>query len=198
MPEDKINKTGAADKSTESKSKKAETETTSKTAKKKKEDKFTARVKPELSPAEKVALDLRDNKNRKRPEFRRQEWFRYKRLGDHWRKPRGLHSKMRRHIKYRPNVVSIGYRGPKAARDKHPSGFEEVMVHNLNDLQGLDPKTQAIRIGHSVGYLKRMHIAIQADEMKLRILNFNRSTHDELLAEAKKRGIELPTKEGGK
>ncbi|MEL9915033.1 MAG: eL32 family ribosomal protein, partial [Thermoplasmatales archaeon] len=33
--------------------------------------------------------------NRKRPEFHRQEWFRYKKLGDSWRKPRGKHSKLR-------------------------------------------------------------------------------------------------------
>ena len=41
--------------------------------------------------------------------------------------------------------------------------------------------------------IKRMHIAIKADEMDIRILNFNRKAHDELLEEAKKRGIELPT-----
>jgi large subunit ribosomal protein L32e len=198
MPEKKNNKADVAIETAAADAKEAETEKPSKTTKKSKEDKFTPRAKPELSQDEKAALDLRRNKQAKNPRFRRQEWWRYQKLGVAWRKPRGLHSKMRRHISYRPNVVSIGYRTPKAARGKHPSGFEEVMVHNVKDLEGLNPKKQAIRIGHSVGYLKRMYIAIQADEMKLRILNFNRETHDELLAEAKKRGIELPSKEGGK
>jgi large subunit ribosomal protein L32e len=102
---------------------------------------------------------------------------------------------MRRHIMYRPDVVSIGYRGPKSVRGRHPSGFEEVMVYNLNDMAGLDPKKQAVRIGHSVGYLKRMYIVLQAEEMNLRVLNFNRQAFEELLDEAKKRGIELPAKE---
>ncbi len=109
---------------------------------------------------------------------------------------------MRRHIGYGQDVVSIGYRGPKLARGKHPSGFEEIMVHNLNDMNGLDSKRQAIRIAHSVGYLKRLHIAIKADELNLRILNFNRAMHDELLEDAKKRGIapskDAPAKEAKK
>src|SRR3990172_4276123 len=69
------------------------------------------------------ALGLRAAKNRQRPHFTRQESHRYKRLGDTWRRPRGMHSKLRRHWSYHPNVVSIGFRGPKAARGLHPSGF---------------------------------------------------------------------------
>jgi large subunit ribosomal protein L32e len=196
MPEDKkkVKKTEvAADKNEQPKE----------ASKSKKADKFKPRSKPELTQDEKAAMAMRIDKKDKTPHFRRQEWFRYKKLDkDKWRKPRGLHSKMRRHIGYRQDVVSIGYRGPKLARGKHPSGFEEVMVHNLNDMQGLDSKRQAIRIAHSVGYLKRLHIAIKADELNLRILNFSRAMHDELLEDAKKRGItplkDAPTKEAKK
>ena len=198
MPEEKKDKTKVAAKTTAEDAKGVEPTKPSKTLKKSKEEKFKPRAKPDISKEDKAALDLRRSKQAKNPKFKRQEWWRYQKLGDAWRKPRGLHSKMRRHISYRPDVVSIGYRTPRAARGKHPSGFEEVMVFNLNDMKGLDPKKQAIRIGHSVGYLKRMYIALQAEEMKLRILNFSRETHDELLEEAKKRGIELPSKEGDK
>ncbi|MDD4307231.1 MAG: 50S ribosomal protein L32e [Thermoplasmata archaeon] len=195
MPEDSKAKKSAVKEPVEPKT---ETEKPSKTAKKPKEEKYKPRAKPDITAEEKIAFNLRNDKSRNRPEFHRQEWFRYLRVGDKWRKPRGIHSKMRRHYGYRPNIVAIGYRGPKAARGKHPSGFDEVIIYNLKEMEGLNPKKQAIRIGHSVGYLKRMHIAILADEMELRILNFNRETHDELLAEAKKRGISLPSKEGGK
>ena len=167
-------------------------------ADKKEKTVYKPRAKPEITPDEKLALDQRRDKTCNRPEFHRQEWFRYQRIGDQWRKPRGLHSKMRRHIGYRPNIVSIGYRGPKLARGRHPSGFEEVMVFNPKDLETLNPKKQAIRIGHSVGYLKRMHIALKADEMNLRILNFNRATFEELVSEAKKRGLGKNPKEGDK
>lgn len=168
--------------------------TSSKKKSKKEEKKYQPKAKPELTPEEKLAMDLRREKKRKTPHFRRQEWFRYKKLGDSWRKPRGITSKMRQNKHNRPKVVSPGFGGPKMAKGRHPSGFIEVMVFRPLDLEGVDPKKQAVRIGHSVGYLKRMHIAIKADELDIRILNFNREAHDELLAEAKQRGIELPNK----
>lgn len=132
------------------------------------------KLKPELDDATREALALRDEKSRKRPAFRRQEWFRYKKLGGKnagWRKPRGIHSKARRHYKYRSNVVSIGYRGPEAARGLHPSGFEDVLVHNVADIEKLNPKTQAARVGGTVGGKKREAIHTKADELGVRVLN---------------------------
>jgi large subunit ribosomal protein L32e len=78
---------------------------------------------------------------------------------------------MRQHYAYRRNIVSIGFGGPRAARHLHPSGFREVMVHNLRDLEGIDPKTQAARVAHKVGMRKRTAIEERADELKIRILN---------------------------
>jgi len=132
---------------------------------------YRVKAKPKLDKATKRMLNIKSDIDKRRPKFRRQEWFRYKRLGTKWRKPRGLHSKMRVNRKYRPKVVSIGFRSPKAVRDLHPSGFKEVLVHNPRDLKDLDPKTQAIRIGHSVGTRKRQEIIKAADKMELRVLN---------------------------
>ncbi len=140
-------------------------------AKKKKHDKSLMKQKPELNEETKEALRLRAIRSKKRPEFHRQEWFRFKRLGDAWRKPRGLHSKMRKNLGYRPAKVSIGYRGPKKARGLHPSGFEEVLVHNPAELEGINPKTQAVRIGHSVGFRKRTMIVEKAEKLGIRVLN---------------------------
>ena len=92
-----------------------------------------ASAKPKLSDGQKSALGVRREKNAVRPAFRRHEWWRYKKLGGKhatWRVPRGLHSKVRRHFGYRPPLVSIGYRGPESVRGLHPSGFQEVLVHN--------------------------------------------------------------------
>jgi large subunit ribosomal protein L32e len=129
------------------------------------------KVKAELTDEIKAALVMRDEKNGRRPAFYRQEWFRYQRLGYKWRKPRGIHSKMRRHLSYRPPVVSIGFRGPKMVRDYHPSGFQEVMVYNPTQVEGVDPKVQAIRIGGTVGGKKRIAITAKADELGIRVLN---------------------------
>lgn len=135
------------------------------------EEKTVVKVKPVLNDDIKAALEFRSAKNDARPAFKRQEWFRYQRLGEMWRKPRGIHSKMRRHLSYRPPVVSIGFRGPKMVRDYHPSGFQEVMVYNPGQVEAVDPKVQAIRIGGTVGGKKRMAIIEKADELSIRVLN---------------------------
>ncbi|KAF5074022.1 Ribosomal protein L32 [anaerobic digester metagenome] len=135
------------------------------------EEQAVPKVKPVLDEEVKAALELRTAKNDARPAFKRQEWFRYQRLGEKWRKPKGIHSKMRRHLSYRPPVVSIGFRGPKAVRDFHPSGFQEVMVYNASQVEKVDPKVQAIRIGGTVGGKKRMAITEKADELGIRVLN---------------------------
>lgn len=130
------------------------------------------KIKPELDDATREALALRAAIKKRTPEFRRAEWFRYKKLSrSGWRRPYGLHSKQRRHFGYRPNVVSIGYGGPKSVRGLHPSGFREVRVHNVNDVEQLDPKTEAARIAGSVGSRKREAIEAAAERLKIRILN---------------------------
>lgn len=135
------------------------------------EVKVVPKIKAQLTEEIRAALEMRNDRNAHRPAFKRQEWFRYARLGEMWRKPRGIHSKLRRHLSYRPPVVSIGYRGPKMVRDYHPSGFQEVMVYNPGQVEGVDPKVQAIRIGGTVGGRKRMAITEKADELGIRILN---------------------------
>lgn len=107
----------------------------------------------------------------KKPKFRAEESWRYKRVKENWRKARGIDSKMRRKVKGWPRSPTVGYRGPKNARHLHPSGFVEVLVHNVDDLEKIDPKTQAIRIAHTVGAKKRIEISTRAEEKGIRILN---------------------------
>jgi large subunit ribosomal protein L32e len=129
------------------------------------------KIKPKLSEKTKKLLELRAAKKAKEPEFRRQEWFRYGRIGEEWRRPRGSHSKQRRHFNRRPNVVSIGYGGPAEVRGYHPSGFKEVLIHNLNELTNVNPETEAIRIAGGVGLRLRRRIEKRADKRGIRILN---------------------------
>ena len=130
-----------------------------------------ARAKPSLDDRTRRLLAMRATKNAQRPKFRRQEWFRYRKFGDEWRKPQGGQSKLRRHFGYRWNVPSIGYRGPRAVRGLHPSGFIEVLVHNERQLDRLDAKTQAVRIARGVGSRKREMIEKACDDKGLRVLN---------------------------
>ena len=71
-------------------------------------------------------------------------------------------------------MARVGYRKIASARDLHPSGFQEVLVHKTSDLEGLDPERQAIRIGASVGNRKRLNIHDRANDLGLRVLNRRR------------------------
>jgi large subunit ribosomal protein L32e len=105
------------------------------------------------------------------PQFNRQDYHMKKRTPTSWRKPRGNLSKQRRGIKGKGPMVEAGYRSPKAARGLHPSGFEEVRVHNTDDLEGVDGDTQAVRIASSVGGRKRERIEDECEDREIRVLN---------------------------
>tara|TARA_B110001450_G_scaffold139320_1_gene130584 strand:- start:5718 stop:6437 length:720 start_codon:yes stop_codon:yes gene_type:complete len=132
----------------------------------------TARQKPVLDEETKANLKIRSIQKKKQPAFRRQEWFRYKRLSHSgWRKPKGYQSKQRLNMKYRSPMARIGFGKIAAVRGLHSSGFEEVLVHQIGDMDSLNPELQAIRIGSTVGNRKRMAIHARADDLGVRILN---------------------------
>jgi large subunit ribosomal protein L32e len=132
----------------------------------------TARQKPILDDETKANLLIRAAEMKKQPKFRRQEWYRYYRLArTGWRKPNGYQSKQRLNMKYRTPMVRVGYGKISAVRGLHPSGFEDVLVYQPSDLDGLNPERQAIRIGAAVGNRKRANIHDRADDLGLRVLN---------------------------
>ncbi|MFQ6064924.1 MAG: 50S ribosomal protein L32e [Candidatus Bathyarchaeia archaeon] len=122
-------------------------------------------------PSEEISLKKRISAKAKKPDFKRQESWRYKRVKKNWRRPRGIDSKMRKKVKGWPRSPEVGYRGPKEARGLHPSGYEEVIVHNVDEVRKVDPKTQAVRIAHQVGARKRVEISAIADELGIHVLN---------------------------
>lgn len=123
-------------------------------------------------PINKEKLELREKISSKRPNFKRPESWRYKRLQTTWRKPKGVDNHQRKQkSRGRPGIVKIGYGGPKAAKGLHPSGFTDNLIYNVSDLEKLNPKTDGVRIGHSVGTKKRKEIMLKAIEKKFRVFN---------------------------
>ena len=109
-----------------------------------------------------------------RPKFVREESWRLKRIKESWRSPQGKTSRVRRGKKGWPAVVKMGYARATAGKGLHPSGFEEVRVWRPKDLEGVNPKTQVARIGHTVGEKKRVVILEEAKKLDIRVVNAGR------------------------
>jgi large subunit ribosomal protein L32e len=125
-------------------------------------------------------MALKKRMARKRPKFERPESWRYVRITKNWRKPKGIDNKTRQKRRGWPASPNVGYGSPKAIRDLHPSGMEEVAVFNLGDLAIIDPDTQVARIGGSVGARKRSKIVEEAQKREIRVLNPSRVQPTEL------------------
>jgi large subunit ribosomal protein L32e len=140
-----------------------------------KEGVYQPKIKPQLNEKQKEQLAIRRQIKKRTPYFLRDEGFRYKRIPKNWRRPTGYTSKLRINLKYRPNKVRVGFRAPKIVRGLHASGFEEVMIHTVKELETIDPKKQAVRIGSTVGTKKRLEIVKRAEELAIRVLNIGGS-----------------------
>jgi large subunit ribosomal protein L32e len=119
----------------------------------------------------KELLQARKKVSDRRPKFVRQESWRYDRLAEAWRKPKGKDNKMRRQLSGAPRLVKIGYRSPRKARGLHPSGYTDNIVFNVNDLANLDPSKDAARIAHVIGQRKRLLILAKARAKGIKVLN---------------------------
>ena len=133
----------------------------------------------------KELLQARKKVSDKRPKFVRQESWRYDRLAESWRKPKGKDNKMRRQVSGVPRLVKVGYRGPRKARGLHPSGYTDNLVFNVNDLARLDPTKDAARIGHVVGQRKRLLILAEARSKAIKVLNPGKEQKAEAASETK-------------
>ncbi|MCY3411212.1 MAG: 50S ribosomal protein L32e [Candidatus Heimdallarchaeota archaeon] len=116
-------------------------------------------------------LRLRSTMNKKRPKFKRENFFRLKRIQTSWRSPKGIDSKMRHKLKGKRKQPGTGYRGPKSVRGLHPSGLEVVSVSNLKDLEKIDAESQIAQIRSSVGSRKRIAMINFAEDNDIHIIN---------------------------
>lgn len=124
-----------------------------------------------MDDEKKRLIKIKKKINKKRPKFRRFESWRYVRIKNHWRKPRGIDNKMRTKESGWPKSVKVGWGSPSLVKHLHPSGKEEVLVWNTADLEKINRETQVIRIGGSVGSRKKEEIVRKSNEINIKILN---------------------------
>lgn len=120
---------------------------------------------------DKRLMEIRKKINKKRPSFRRVESWRYKRVSDSWRKSRGIDSNTRRKNKSGVKSPTVGYRNPKKVRNLHPSGYEEVRVSSIQDLNNINKNYQAVKISSRLGSKKRVALIDYCQKKGFKILN---------------------------
>lgn len=116
-------------------------------------------------------LRIRKQIAKKRPKFLAAESWRYKRIRKRWRKPTGIDNKMRTNEKGWPRSANVGWGGPQTVRGLHPSGKEEVIVHDIADLSKVNSDTQVARLSGKMGKRKRVFVLEEADKRGIIVLN---------------------------
>ena len=127
---------------------------------------------------DKRLMELRKNINKKRPSFRRVESWRHKRVKEPWRKARGIDSQTRMKTKSGVKSPGKGYRGPKKVRGIHPSGYEEVRVETIKDIENLNNKKHALKISSNLGTKKRMALIDYSKRRGFKVLNIGISQRE--------------------
>lgn len=116
-------------------------------------------------------LKLRKAISSKRPKFKRYDSHKKARLGESWRRPRGVHSKQRHKFGGKPALISQGYRGPTLVRGLTKEGFIPIIVSNVKDVAKVKDKGGVAIISSSVGGRKKLLIIEEASKLNVSISN---------------------------
>jgi len=115
-------------------------------------------------------LEIRRRKKARMPSFLAQDTHKRKEIRKRWKRPRGLHSKMRLSRKGYRRSVSAGYGSPRMVRGLHSSGAKVVRVRSEKDLKGVG-KGHAVLISSTIGKRKRITIIEHLFAKGILILN---------------------------
>lgn len=121
----------------------------------------------------KELLQVRKELKERKPEFIRQDTQKRKKLAIKWRKPKGIHSKMRHHFKGKRTSPSPGHKSPSKVRGLHSSGLKIVNVSSMKDLENIRKDSEGIVISGAVGIKKSYDMLKKAKEAGIEVLNLN-------------------------
>ncbi len=103
------------------------------------------------------------NNDKKKPNFIRGDSNRKKQFKS-WRKPRGIHNKLRLNKKGHQKKPAIGYGSPKKLRGKGKNDLIPVVILNANELEKIDKSKNSITIGKNLGLRKKLDILTKIKE----------------------------------
>ena len=118
-------------------------------------------------------LEIRKESKQRKPEFIRQDTHKRRKLSIKWKKPQGIHSKIRHHFKGRSKMPSPGYKSPRKVKNLHSSGLKIINIASFDNLKGIKKENEGIVVAKNVGMKKRLEIFKKAKELNVQVLNLN-------------------------
>ena len=113
-------------------------------------------------------LSVRNKIKSRKPLFQRQDTNIFKQFRGEWRKPKGIHSKLRRGFRGHGMIPSTGYSGPRGVRGLTWKGLKPILVSNVKDLEKVTSE-DVIVISSTVGTKKKVLILNEVKKSKLNI-----------------------------
>ncbi|MFA4887137.1 MAG: eL32 family ribosomal protein [Candidatus Nanoarchaeia archaeon] len=115
-------------------------------------------------------LATRNKQKAKKPRFRRGQAGIMPQISKTWRRPRGIHNKIRRGKRGKPRGPALGFGSPASVKGLERNGTRSILVNTPEQLNLLKQGEAAI-IASAVGLRKKIIIVQQAMDKKISILN---------------------------
>jgi large subunit ribosomal protein L32e len=93
-------------------------------------------------------------------------------LKKRWRRPKGLHNKVRLGKKGYRKKLQKGYGSPKQVKGLHPTGLKPKLVSRVEELKQVE-KDEGVIIAAGIGNKRRIEIVNQALKDNIKILNLD-------------------------
>ncbi|OIO41531.1 hypothetical protein CO154_00985 [Candidatus Pacearchaeota archaeon CG_4_9_14_3_um_filter_31_7] len=121
-------------------------------------------------------LKIKKEKKKRQPIFLRKDYNKKLKLGKkekkkrRWKFPVGVHNKQRKRMKGHRNIVSIGYKSPKALRH-HFNESKIIKIYSVNQLKNLPKEKDFVLLLGGIGMKKRSEILKIAKDRNLIFIN---------------------------
>jgi large subunit ribosomal protein L32e len=105
--------------------------------------------------------------------FKRHQCDIKKRVGESWRRQKGIDSVVRRKFRGKVRMPNIGYGSNKKTRHMLPNGFYKFLVHNPTEVDMLlmQNRTYCAEIAHNVSSRVRIQILDRAAQLDVKVTN---------------------------
>ena len=119
----------------------------------------------------KELLEIRERIKSRKPVFVRQDIHKKVKLKWKWKKPKGIHSKMREKRKGHRRCVEVGWGSPRKIKHFDRSGLRVRLVSSPKEIEGINVNEEGIIISKKIGLKKRIPLLKKAEEMRITVLN---------------------------